>query len=232
MTGLKRAIVTDIEGTTSAISFVKDVLFPFAAQHLPSFVAEHASSAEVSAVLKSARDHLGNPNLPTDELVKTFLQWIAEDKKVTALKTLQGMIWKSGYERGELKGHLYPEVAQVLATWKAGGHALYVFSSGSIAAQRLLFAHTEYGDLTPLFSGYFDTTTGSKLNASSYTSIAQAVGRPPDEVVFLSDHEGEIAAAQEAGMRVVCLVREGQNTHQNSPYLRATSFREFDPQAI
>lgn len=232
MTGLKRAIVTDIEGTTSAISFVKDVLFPFAAERLPTFIAEHHRSAEVSAVLQSAREHLGEPNLTPDQLVKTFLQWMAEDKKVTALKTLQGMIWKSGYEGGDLKGHLYPDAAQVLAAWKAAGHALYVFSSGSIAAQKLLFAHTEYGDLTPLFSGYFDTTTGSKLSVSSYTSIAHAVGRPPEQVVFLSDHEGEISAALQAGMRVVQLFRDGQIAPQNSPYLCATSFHDFDPQAV
>ena len=138
-----------------------------------------------------------------------LIRWIDEDKKITPLKSLQGMIWQNGYKKGDFKGHLYEDAVRHLKKWKQAGLQLYVFSSGSVQAQKLLFGHTAYGDLTPLFSGYFDTTLGSKRAAESYRKIAAAIGMAPADILFLSDIEEELDAAQVAGMRVRWLVRDG-----------------------
>jgi enolase-phosphatase E1 len=151
-----KAIVTDIEGTTSSLSFVKDVLFPYARLHLPDFVRQYSESATVKPLLDAARTIAG-VELDLEQLISQFLQWIDQDQKITPLKSLQGLIWQDGYKQGAFKGHIYEDAAQQLKTWKQQGYALYVYSSGSVHAQKLLFSHTEYGDLTPLFSGYFDT---------------------------------------------------------------------------
>jgi enolase-phosphatase E1 len=201
-----RAIVTDIEGTTSSLAFVKDVLFPYARRTLPDFVRGHQSqltdfAGDMAAIV-------GKPRLDTQEMIDLLLQWMDEDRKVTPLKTLQGMVWKTGYENGELQSHLYEDAARGLRKWHGDGLRLYVYSSGSIAAQKLLFAHTPYGDLRPLFDGYFDTTTGPKLESHSYQAIGAALALPPREIVFLSDHAGEIQAATAAGWQTVLLTRE------------------------
>jgi enolase-phosphatase E1 len=201
-----RAVLTDIEGTTSSLSFVKDVLFPYARQALPRYVPAHESglcnlTADIAATV-------GKPTLSAQETVAILLQWMDEDRKVTPLKTLQGMIWKTGYESGALQSHVYEDAVQALRDWHGRGLALYVYSSGSIEAQKLLFAHTPYGDLTPLFRGYFDTTTGPKLESLSYETIVRSLQLPAGSIVFLSDHEGEIQAAAAAGLQTVLLVRE------------------------
>jgi enolase-phosphatase E1 len=201
-----RAVVTDIEGTTSSLAFVKDVLFPYARRALPDFVRSHRPQLEDIAGDMAAI--VGKPRLDAREMSDLLLQWMDEDRKITPLKTLQGMVWKTGYESGELQGHLYEDAARGLRKWHADGLRLYVYSSGSIAAQKLLFAHTPYGDLLPLFSGYFDTTTGPKLEPRSYQAIAAAVGLAPRDIVFLSDHAGEIRAAADAGLQTVLLARE------------------------
>lgn len=232
--GAKRAIVTDIEGTTSSIAFVKEVLFPFAREHLPRFVAEHAGDPEVARLLDDTRDLAAKDGARPESLAEVtgaLLRWIDEDRKATPLKSLQGMVWAAGYATGALKSHVYADAVEGLRSFHAAGHALFVFSSGSIAAQKLLFAHTEHGDLTPLFSGYFDTTTGSKLAASSYSAIAEAIGRPAGEVLFLSDHTGELDAAVAAGMRAICLDRGEAVIPEGTPHRRVRSFSEIDPQA-
>jgi enolase-phosphatase E1 len=132
-----------------------------------------------------------------------------EDRKATPLKTLQGMIWREGYASGALRGHVYDDAVGALRGWHARGIALYVFSSGSVAAQRLLFEHSECGDLTPLFAGYFDTRVGSKQEASSYAVIAKAIGVPACDVLFASDVAAELAAARASGMQVVEVRRDG-----------------------
>jgi len=196
-----RAVLTDIEGTTSSIAFVTDTLFPYARMHLAAYVAAHAEAvAPLLAEVRAAEP--GDP-------VATLLRWINEDRKATPLKTLQGMIWADGYADGTLKGHVYPDVAETLRRWHAGGVALYVYSSGSVAAQKLIFGHSELGDLTPLFSGYFDTTSGPKQDAASYARIAETIGLPPAQIVFLSDHAAEIAAAETAGLRACLVARDG-----------------------
>ncbi|MHC5349773.1 acireductone synthase [Metapseudomonas furukawaii] len=204
-----KAILTDIEGTTSAVSFVFDVLFPFAARHLPEFVLARADEPEVAAQLDAVRRDSGEPDASVQRVVEILLGWIAEDRKATPLKALQGMVWEQGYRAGQLKGHVYPDAVEALRRWKQEGYDLYVYSSGSIQAQKLIFGCSEAGDLAPLFSGYFDTTSGPKREADSYRRIASAIGRPAEEILFLSDVVQELDAAREAGLQTVGLAREG-----------------------
>ncbi|WP_372022977.1 acireductone synthase (plasmid) [Tistrella mobilis] len=213
-------VLTDIEGTTTDIAFVSEVLFPFARARLRDFLHANAHLPEVAAALDDVRARIraeggnetGGQGQTTgggeiDALADRLIAWIDADAKITPLKTLQGLIWADGYADGTLRAHLYPEVAAALRRWHAAGVTLAVYSSGSVAAQLLLFGHTEAGDLNPLFSHNFDTTTGLKVEAGSYTKIAAALGRPPREILFLSDHPGEIAAARSAGMAVIRLDR-------------------------
>ena len=179
-----RAILTDIEGTTSSLSFVHDSLFPYARARLPDYVAQHGGD------------------------LAQLLAWMDADAKVTELKDVQGRIWAEGYAAGDLRGHVYPDAVAGLQRWHAAGLALYVFSSGSVAAQELIFGHSVAGDLTPLFSGYFDTTTGPKREADSYMKIAEAIGMAASEIVFLSDTSAEVSAARAAGMQTLLIDRE------------------------
>ena len=197
------AILTDIEGTTSAISFVKDVLFPYAGERLDAYVAAHRDDPVVIRALSEAAIEIGN-----DEGILAHLHaWIREDRKSTPLKTLQGLIWQAGYENGDLLGHVYPDVPPVLQAWNAAGIELYVYSSGSIVAQKVLFGHTFAGDLTPLFSDHFDTTTGPKREAASYAEILARTGFQAREMLFLSDIEEELNAARVAGLQTARLLR-------------------------
>jgi enolase-phosphatase E1 len=203
-----RAIVTDIEGTTSSISFVRDVLFPYARQRLPAFIETHGDTPEVLHWLHEAAKEAGLVEASRQEVIELLLQWIDEDRKSTALKALQGMIWKDGYEAGDYRSHMYPDVAARLREWHARGLPLYVYSSGSVPAQKLLFGYSEAGDLTPLFSGYFDTETGHKREADSYRRIAEAINIPPAQILFLSDIVEELDAAASAGLTTAWLIRE------------------------
>src|SRR4029077_210316 len=182
-----RAILTDIEGTTSSISFVKDVLFPYARKRLPAFIATHTDSPEVQHWLHETAKQAGLISASQTELVALLQRWIDEDSKATPLKALQGMIWEDGYRSGEYRAHMYPDVAPKLREWKTRGLSLYVYSSGSVEAQKQLFGHSDAGNLTALFSGYFDTQTGPKRDANSYRSIAIAIGEAAHEILFLSD---------------------------------------------
>lgn len=202
------AVVTDIEGTTSSLSFVKDVLFPYARAHMHRFVLDNHERPEVNAALEDVRREMQRPEASLEELIACLHEWIDQDKKATPLKTLQGMLWEQGYREGSFRGHVYPDAAQKLQEWHAAGIRLYVYSSGSVQAQKLLFAHTDYGDLTPLFSGYFDTTTGHKREIESYRKIARAIGLPPERILFLSDVREELEAAETALMEVTLVDRE------------------------
>lgn len=179
-----RAIVTDIEGTTSSIAFVHEVLFPYARAHLPAFVDDPAEVAELR-------------------------RWIDEDRKTPSLKALQGRIWRRGYESGELVAHVYDDAVRGLRAWRAAGVRLHVYSSGSAAAQKLLFGHSLAGDLTPLFERYFDTGVGPKTSADSYGRIAAELGLEPGAILFLSDAAAEIEAARAGGLQAVRIVRDG-----------------------
>ena len=202
-----RAILTDIEGTTSSIRFVHEVLFPYARAHMARFVRDHGEDPEVRPWLRAAA-HEGH--VPEDDLAAIadlLVCWIDADRKATPLKALQGMIWKQGYADGAYRAHVYPEVPDRLRAWHAAGLALYVYSSGSVPAQKLFFGHSEAGDLTPLLSGYFDTETGPKREAGSYRRIADSIGLPAADILFLSDVTAELDAAREAGMRTTLLCR-------------------------
>ncbi|MGH1403949.1 MAG: acireductone synthase [Alphaproteobacteria bacterium] len=203
-----KAIVTDIEGTTSSLSFVKDTLFPYAVAHLPDFIWDHEHDKDVMQLLNDVRSEENNTDLNTQEVIEVLLRYIDEDQKVTPLKALQGMIWEEGYKNGELVGHIYDDALTGLKRWKDQGIDLYVYSSGSVPAQKLLFGNTHVGDITSLFSGYFDTETGGKKETESYEKIAGIVGFPVNEILFLSDSVEEINAAATAGMNVIILDRE------------------------
>ncbi len=222
-----RAVVTDIEGTTTPISFVRDRLFPYARARLKSYVAKHRSEPPVAAALDEARALAGGGT--DEELVHELVAWIDQDRKVGPLKLLQGMIWEEGYRVGALNAPVYDDAVAALNAWHAAGIALHVYSSGSVTAQKLLFGHSDYGDLEGLFSGWFDLTTGSKLEAASYRAIIARVGCAAGEALFLSDHPGELDAAAEAGLRVVRVDR-GEELMAAPPCAHPTvkSFAEIE----
>ena len=205
-------VLTDIEGTTTDIRFVQDVLFPDAYQKLPAFVSQQLHHPQVQSALRDVQHALEAESLPSTELehqVQALLQWIKEDRKHPALKQLQGLIWQEGYESGRFQGHVYPDVAPALMQLQGAGIQLGVYSSGSIAAQQLLFGYSTQGDLRPFFSHYFDTGIGAKREPQSYTTILEIINHPPEQVLFLSDIPAELDAAQVAGMRTRQLLRPG-----------------------
>lgn len=208
MNGIE-AIVTDIEGTTSSIDFVHKVLFPYAAKALPKFIRTHATDPEVAPLLDDVRKEAGEPDADSARLLQILEQWITDDRKSTALKALQGLVWEAGYENGDFTGHVYDDTAPNLRKWAARGIALYVYSSGSVKAQELLFGHSDAGDLRPLFNGYFDTRVGPKRDVASYRTIIERIGAPARAILFLSDIPEELDAAAAAGMKTMHLVREG-----------------------
>lgn len=221
-----KAILTDIEGTTSAVSFVFDVLFPYAAKHLPAFVRQHAERADVAEQLAAVSRDSNEPNADVERVIEILLGWIAEDRKATPLKALQGMVWEQGYQAGQLKGHVYPDAVEALERWHRDGFQLFVYSSGSIQAQRLIFGCSEAGDLTPLFSGYFDTTSGPKREAQSYANITQAINLEAGQILFLSDIVEELDAARMAGMATCGLAREGGEL---AGHVTVDSFARINP---
>lgn len=219
-----RAVLLDIEGTTTSLSFVHDTLFPYAAAHLADFVREHRDDPPVARLLADARAYAGG-DLDDAALIERMRAWMDADQKITPLKALQGLIWENGYARGDFHGHVYPDVPGGLQRWKDAGIDLYIFSSGSVHAQKLLFGHTEAGDLNPLFSGYFDTRIGGKRDADSYRRIAGEIGMPPEQILFLSDRPEELAAAALARMDTTAVLREGVDgpfdRHRTVPDLAA-----------
>ncbi|MFZ5723001.1 MAG: acireductone synthase [Pseudomonadota bacterium] len=210
-----RAILTDIEGTTSSISFVKDVLFPYARRVLPEFVRHNAELPAVRRQLEAVWQQASLPPGDIDGAIAALLTWIEDDVKATPLKALQGMVWERGYRDGDFRAHVYPDAVAKLREWHAAGIPLYVYSSGSVQAQKLFFGHSEAGDLLPLFRGHFDTETGGKREAESYRRIAAAIGLPAADILFLSDIGEEIDAARAAGMQAIRIVRP-----QDYPQLR------------
>ena len=203
-----QAIVTDIEGTTSSLSFVKDILFPYSRARIGDFVRERQSDSVIAALLDEARELVGQP-LSLDALIAQLIEWIDQDQKVKPLKALQGHIWQHGYANGDFRGHVYADAVEVLRRWHDQRLALYVYSSGSVQAQKLLFAHTDYGDLTPLFTDYFDTAVGGKKEPASYRRIAATIKLAPAQIIFLSDIVEELDAARDAGLQTYWLIRSG-----------------------
>lgn len=224
-----RAILTDIEGTTSSIAFVHDVLFPYAREHLPSFVRTHADEPEVRRCLQETAREARRPDAGTEELIGVLIGWIDEDRKATPLKALQGMLWERGYATGAYRSHVYPDVPGRLREWKAAGLRIYVYSSGSVPAQKLLFAHTEAGDLTPLFDGYFDTRTGAKREQAAYARIVGEIGFAPAQVLFLSDVVAELDAARAAGLGTVLVCRGREGCPPEPAHICVSDFAQIVP---
>lgn len=219
-----KAIITDIEGTTTPISFVKDTLFPYSYQKVEDFLRQNWQRPEIKNVVEDIQK-IQQAQLSFQQVVETIRIWIEEDRKITPLKQLQGLIWEDGYKTGQLKGFVYEDAYRRLKEWYQRDIKIYVYSSGSVHAQKLLFSNTNYGDLTYLFSGYFDTNVGSKLERNSYKKIADQISIPTSEIVFLSDNPQEIQAAAETGMVVYRIVREGDAQFIESfPYPQVSSF--------
>ncbi len=218
------AVLLDIEGTTTPIAFVTDVLFPYARKHLRSHLEEHAGSAEYESLLTRLGDEhasalrkgeavppwIDEPPSARLSAIAAYVEWLMDrDRKSTALKDLQGRIWEAGYRRGALVGSVFPDVRPALQRWRAQRLAVAIFSSGSVLAQQLLFRHSSDGDLTGFVQWYFDTRIGPKADPDSYRRIAAAIGIPPELCIFLSDVTRELDAASAAGMQVQLVVRPG-----------------------
>ena len=219
-----RAILLDIEGTTTPVDFVYRTLFPYARQKFEDFLRRHREDSAVREDLEWLRkqyraDEAQGMELPpwrgdSAELLlasaAAYGRWLIDrDSKVFALKSIQGKIWEEGYRSGELHGEVYPDVPAAFSRWSRQGKAIAIYSSGSILAQKLLFGSTTHGDLTPHLSAYFDTTTGAKADAESYKKIAISLALPASEILFISDVARELDAARQAGMETVLCVRSG-----------------------
>ena len=197
------AVITDIEGTTTPIRFVHDVLFPHARAGLPALLRDRAAEPAVAAALA---------DVPGPDKLATLLAWMDTDAKAGPLKALQGILWQDAYAAGAVQGALYPDVAPCLRRWSKAGLRLFVYSSGSVQAQRLLFAHSDAGDLAPLFAGFFDTAIGPKRDPASYAAIATSLRLPATELLFLSDTEAELDAASATNLQTAQIVRPGDGT--------------------
>ena len=197
-----KAVLLDIEGTVGDIAFVRDVLFPYARKRLSETLRARWSEPQIAAIVADASTAAGKALASSDAATEQFAAWMAEDRKITPLKTLQGIIWRDGYASGELKAHLYQDAIDAIDAWHKKGLRIFIYSSGSIEAQKLYFAHSTAGNLTGVIGDYFDTTTGPKTEPESYTKIAKAIELPPGEILFLTDAPGEVSAASAAGLQV------------------------------
>jgi enolase-phosphatase E1 len=237
-------ILLDVEGTTTSISFVHDILFPYARQYAGEFLLQHGDLAAVKDLLVDLRRQHGDdeqsgilpPPLPdttedkTHEAALDYLCWLMDrDSKATDFKALQGLIWEEGYRDGRLKSHVYPDVPQALKRWHRQSRMVAIFSSGSVLAQKLLFANTEAGDLSSYIDAYFDTETGTKRNISSYEAIARNLKLRPGNFTYVSDVGEELDAASAAGMTAVLCIRPGNPSQVSAAqYATIHSFDELD----
>ena len=205
------AVVLDIEGTTSATGFVVDVLYPYSRSRFAALLSERAEDPVVARAIAQVRELTDSPDADAVQIEKYLNTWLDEDRKATPLKTLQGVIWSEGFARGDLVSHFYDDVVPALRAWHSAGLRLYVYSSGSVAAQRAWFTSSPEGDLLPLVSGLYDTeNAGPKQEPESYRRIAEATGVEPSRLLFLSDRPGELDAAVAAGWHAVGVRRPGE----------------------
>lgn len=255
MSGSIDHVLLDIEGTTCPVSFVAEVLFPYARLQLPRFLQEAEATprlralqqellacwrqereAEACALLQEqAQRHgvtPGEGELPPAALLP-YLHWLDRcDRKLTAWKDLQGLIWEEGYHRGEIQAELYPEAADTLRAWHAQGLILSVYSSGSVTAQKLLYGHTSEGDLRPLFRHWFDTRIGSKQDPQSYRHILEQLHSSAQRVLFVSDALQELEAAAAAGMRCCFSDRPGNPQRHPGRFRSVGGLAEIRPQQL
>lgn len=245
------ALLLDIEGTTTPITFVKDILFPYIREHLEDYLSAHWEEDEckqdVHLVKKQIEEdmkqnrscpvHTVDQTVHTDEekaikeIVDNVLWQMAADRKSTALKQLQGHMWRSAYASGIIKGELYQDVIPSIKRWKEQGVKVYIYSSGSVEAQKLLFGYSVEGDVLDVFDGHFDTTIGAKVECKSYERITERIGCPPEEITFLTDVAREAKAAEEAGLNVVVVVRAGNlelTDDERAHYSLVTSFSQLE----
>jgi enolase-phosphatase E1 len=242
--GQIEAVLLDIEGTTTPLAFVYDVLFPYAARQLNAFIRRHFRDSEVRRFLESLRQQraldasLGlappawNDNSENAEItsIAEYGRWLMkQDRKDPSLKSIQGLVWREGYAAGELRGQVYPDVPKALQRWREQGKAIYIYSSGSVLAQKLLFQSTEYGDLTGLLDGYFDTEVGGKTDPKSYRTISVKIRCEPKQVLFISDAIKELEAAESSGIQTVLSTRAGNNTPESARFAVIHSFEEIFP---
>lgn len=218
------AALLDIEGTLGSIAFVRDVLFPYARERMDDYVRAHAEEPWMRAILDEAAREAAVPVRDLPAILHALHAWSDADVKVTPLKTLQGYIWTEGFESSGIRGHLYADAVDAIERFRGAGVDLYVYSSGSIAAQKLLFGHSVAGDLLDRFRGFYDTTIGGKREAASYERIVNEIGVAPSDVVFFSDNAAELDAAFDAGLHTVQLARPEDGTE---PALRHTSVESF-----
>ena len=222
---MSKTILTDIEGTITSLSFVKDTLFPYSKEHIKNYVLDnYEHEPKLFPIIDSVLEEIKEGNAdgisydPTQAdiiieaqlytAIQALLQWLNEDKKITPLKEIQGLIWEEGYRKGAYKGHLYDDAYEWLKKEKEAGSKIYVYSSGSVKAQELLFEFSKFGDIKNLFEGFFDTKIGSKKASDSYKDIALKIAVPPREITFYSDITEELEAAAEAGLEVTQVRRK------------------------
>lgn len=216
-------ILTDIEGTTTSISFVHDELFPYSKERMSEFLKQSSKKPEVIKCIEQVKETIlleKNKIITNDGVAEQLIEWINLDRKHPALKELQGMIWEKGYESGEIKGHVYEDVMPALKKWKESGITLAIYSSGSVKAQKLLFQHSTKGNLLSYFSHQFDTAVGNKREVSSYKKISTELNCLASDILFLSDIKEELDAASEAGMKTMQLVRDDQVVIGKHPQAR------------
>jgi enolase-phosphatase E1 len=204
-------IVVDIEGTTSASAYVYDVLFPYATERFRPWLEHHGDEPETAVIIRQVGEEIGRPLPSVDDVVAVLGDWVAEDRKATPLKTLQGLIWQEGFSTGDLRSHFFDDALEALNAWHARGMAVSVYSSGSVLAQRNWYTHSERGDLSGWITDYFDTANaGPKRERTSYDAIARALAVDPRSLLFCSDVVAELDAAEAAGWQVVRVRREGE----------------------
>lgn len=219
-----QAVLCDIEGTTSSLSFVHDVLFPLSYDRMEDFIKQNWDSDSIRQEIQKIQSQSGNSQ--RDEIIKTLRNWINEDRKEGPLKSIQGKIWKDGFESGIIRGHVYNDVLSNFREWQNSGIRICIFSSGSVEAQKLLFRYSEAGDLSQFISAYFDTATGPKKESSSYKKIASELSLPSESILFLSDVQSELDAARTAGMQTIQLLRESV-IQNSSGHPTVSSFDEI-----
>jgi len=233
-----RGILLDIEGTTSSIQYVYEVLFPYARTELEPFLTAHWEKPDVQDAVGQIATDAGhnsaeawlndlNPGQQQTTVVREVIRQMDADLKATGLKTLQGLIWQAGFDGGVLKAHLFDDVLPAIQNWHQQGCDIRIYSSGSIAAQKLFFGHTGAGNLLPYFNGHYDTTTGPKTEAASYRKIAADYACEPAEILFISDVVAELDAASAAGLQTVLSIRPGNLEQHGNPHAAVRSFREI-----
>lgn len=231
MTFRALAALIDIEGTVGSIAFVRDVLFPYAKERMDAYVHTHAEEPWMRAILDEAAREAGVDVHDLPAILHALHTWADADVKVTPLKELQGRIWVEGFESSGIRGHLFDDAIDALRRFHDAGVRLFVYSSGSVAAQKLLFGHSVAGDLLPLFAGFYDTTIGGKRDAASYERIVGQIGIAPNDAIFFSDSIAELDAAREAGVQTVQLARPEDGTTPATTHTSVESFDEIDLRA-